>query len=152
MLLRLVPSCSTPCASPVASVRCASDGHSRAPPEGPLSQERLWHTREGANHSHPVVCSSRSTTRPGSVASQRFSNETSGASLRIGSCRDSFPSFASFRTESETNAFDVEPMRNSVSGVTGVPLATLAVPPSRGDPMHCRLSLAVSAVSSFVPV
>ena len=25
-------------------------------------------------------------------------------------------------------------------------------PPSRGDPMHFRLSLAVSAVSSFVPV
>src|SRR6516165_975158 len=53
MQLLLVPSCSTPCGSPVASARCASDGHSRALPEGPLSQERPWHTREGANHPTP---------------------------------------------------------------------------------------------------
>jgi hypothetical protein len=78
--------------------------------------------------SQPVVCSSRSTTRTGSVSSQRFSNHTSGASLRTESCSESLPSFASLRMESEAKAFEVEPMRNSVSGLLARSAATSALP------------------------
>src|ERR1019366_9544755 len=65
--------------------------------------------------SQPVVCSRRSTTRTGSVASQRFSNHISGTSLCTGSINDSFPSLTSLRMESETKAFEVEPMRKRVT-------------------------------------
>ena len=45
-----------------------------------------------------------STTSTGSVASQRFSKYTSGASLCTGSVSDSLPSFTSFKIDSDANA------------------------------------------------
>ena len=67
--------------------------------------------------SQPVVCSSKFTTRTGSLDSHALSNHTFRREFVKGSSRDSLPWSTSIRTDSDTKPFEVEPMRKSVSGV-----------------------------------